>query len=54
MLYDLIMLAESVPVTGDTFPAKKLIIIGAIALAVLVATALFARKKDDDDDDGEE
>ncbi|MBQ9898335.1 MAG: LPXTG cell wall anchor domain-containing protein [Ruminococcus sp.] len=51
MLYDIIMLAESVPATGDDFPAKKLIFVGAAALAAMIGAALLARKKGDDDKD---
>lgn len=50
MLFDLITLAESVPLTGDDFPKGILIGVGIIAVAAAALTAILAKKKSDDDD----
>ena len=55
MMLSVIMAAllGAVPFTGDTFPAKTLIIVGVIAVAILIA-AFVLRKKDNGNDDDEE
>ncbi len=54
MLAELMALAETAPVTGDTFPAGKLIIVGLVAVGAAVGTAIFAKLRKNDDDDDEE
>ncbi len=44
-MYEFMLMAENVPLTGDNFPAKILIIIGIIAAALAVATTILAKKK---------
>ncbi len=44
-MYELMIMAENVPLTGDNFPAKALIIVGIIAAALAVATTILSKKK---------
>lgn len=50
MLAEILALAETAPITGDTFPAKTLIMVGVLAVGAAVGTALLSKKKNDDDD----
>ncbi len=44
-MYELMIIAENAPLTGDNFPAKALIIVGVIAAALAVATTVLSKKK---------
>lgn len=42
--------AAVAPATGDTFPAKILVVVAVIAVAVMIITTVLAKKKRDDDE----
>ncbi len=44
MSYVLTALAEAAPLTGDNFPAKALIIVGVIAVALAIVTTVLSKK----------
>lgn len=45
MIFDLITLAEQVPVTGDSFPVKVCLTIVGIAAVILIVTTIISKKK---------
>ena len=51
MLYNMLLLSETVPKTGDNFPKGVLFAILGAAVLLAVGTAVFAKKKGDDDND---
>lgn len=45
MIYNLTVLAEQAPVTGDSFPVKACLTVVGIAAVVLIITTIISKKK---------
>lgn len=54
MLYDMLLLAETVPQTGDNFPKGVLFAIIGAAILLAAGSMVFAKKKNGNDDEDDE
>lgn len=54
MLNNVLLMAASVPQTGDNFPKGVLFVIIGAAVLLAVCTAVFAKKKSGNDDEDDE
>ena len=54
MLNNILLIAETVPQTGDNFPKGILFAIIGAAILLAVGTAVFAKKKGENDDEDDE